>query len=77
MSDGLFVVRRCSCSKPHKDGSIVVRFVYASNKREWACRLCPHFTTVDAAVAKARTMRNVREIGNALTYAKYNDGRVA
>lgn len=71
------VIRRCDCKRPHKDGVYVVRFIHLRNRREWACRLCPHFANLSDAIAHAKHMRIVRAIGEALTFAKYNEGRAS
>ena len=54
-----YMVAECTCKKPHKNGKVVVRFVH-SNKREWPCRLCPHFETVADAIDGAKRHRNLR-----------------
>lgn len=60
MSADSCVIRRCSCQKPHKDGQYVVRFLYLSNGKEWPCRLCPHYSTLAAAIDGAKWKRSLR-----------------
>jgi len=54
-----YMIADCACSKPHKNGRIVVRFVH-SNKRAWPCRLCPHYETVGDALDGAARRRDLR-----------------
>lgn len=61
MSASFAVIRKCDCKRAHKNGSYVVRFVHARNKREWACRLCPHHPTLAAAIADVKRRRELRE----------------
>jgi len=70
MSSYSCVIRRCECSTPHKDGAIVVRVLH-SNKRQWACRLCPHYSTLAAAIAGAKMKKLILAIGEALTADRY------
>jgi hypothetical protein len=54
-----YYIAQCSCKVPHKDGVFVVRLVH-SNRREWACRLCPHYSTATAAREGANMKRHLR-----------------
>ncbi len=70
MSQYACIIRRCECPQPHKDGVFVVRVMHA-NRRQWKCRLCPHYSSLAAAIAGAKMKRLILAMGEALTYARY------